>query len=860
MLEALDSFVPLKEDKSRLSLEGVMVATGLGVVLMYLVQEAQAGSYFNPESAKEYQDGLESVEGAYLGSRQGKIVIDPLDNVDFSGDQSIPLKENLIDSIGGTSKQNKNNFIDDAQFNGEVETIKRNSDPAPRSSQASRSLDSSINELALSPNEYLDGGPVSPPNEDTQENRRDSDESLQDNSVPTTNAPDQEEVGDKGRNVPVPLVSEDVENLPEQEKARKSIIVVLKTDNTASSQSVEGISSLDQTLSQIGIDSNNITFSPFSGMAVEIFSDQRGQFSARAIDNQSSIDIDNKNIGSFQSEIWNASDVIINANDWTRLNIDSQELKLAFANQVTAADQTQIYSTGERSFVNIQSNSDIEIWVPEGSRLLSQEIQVIASALVDSTLNTSQYDDVITIASNITGNINQYSLLVPQNNKSNLDSSSEEPPDDISIEINSHAISNSAVDTGYGNDYLLITATIDPEMASDMAAIASRLQGEEMSYKDNPQPIASINSYINMGAGDDYLSVKGDIVNSIIDMGSGRNQLIIEGNVDEQSAIQLGGSGSSVEYRSDMNGFVKGGQSDENFVLNKSRNMGYLDGGGGSDTLQSRSGMRKIVSLTSDNEGSLEGVRFKDIENIDLGPGNDVTLMNFSSSLTGQLLGGEGLDRLDYTNWSDAVYVDLDAGIATGFQQGIAGFEEAVGGEGNDFLAASGSRKEIDGGGGDDILFHIWSPWLSESEEGVALYGNEGEDIFVFAGLNEPIPNEWNQRSGLPVIKDLDFSINPANNRYNDAIGFFDLVQGEEEGSPPFLQVLTPSNLDGLGDATRLPISTIDKLLLGAENTTREQLVIGRIDENSTEGTLYLLGGSYAEPVSIAHLESARFS
>ena len=445
MLEALDSFVPLKEDKSRLSLEGVMVATGLGVVLMYLVQEAQAGSYFNPESAKEYQDGLESVEGAYLGSRQGKIVIDPLDNVDFSGDQSIPLKENLIDSIGGTSKQNKNNFIDDAQFNGEVETIKRNSDPAPRSSQASRSLDSSINELALSPNEYLDGGPVSPPNEDTQENRRDSDESLQDNSVPTTNAPDQEEVGDKGRNVPVPLVSEDVENLPEQEKARKSIIVVLKTDNTVSSQSVEGISSLDQTLSQIGIDSNNITFSPFSGMAVEIFSDQRGQFSARAIDNQSSIDIDNKNIGSFQSEIWNASDVIINANDWTRLNIDSQELKLAFANQVTAADQTQIYSTGERSFVNIQSNSDIEIWVPEGSRLLSQEIQVIASALVDSTLNTSQYDDVITIASNITGNINQYSLLVPQNNKSNLDSSSEEPPDDISIEINSHAISNSAV-------------------------------------------------------------------------------------------------------------------------------------------------------------------------------------------------------------------------------------------------------------------------------------------------------------------------------------------------------------------------------------------------------------------------------
>lgn len=818
MLEALDSFVPLKEDKSRLSLEGVMVATGLGVVLMYLAQEAQAASYFNPEPLKEFQDGVESVEGANVGSRQGKIFIEPLESVDFSGDELIALKENPIDSIGGTSKQNENIFDDDGQFYGEAETIRGTSGPVPRSSQASRSLGSSISGLALSPNNFLDGG------------------------------------------LDVSLVSEDGGNLPEQEKARKAILVVLKGDNTASSQSVKGISSLEQTLNQIGIDSNNIKFSPSSGMAVEVFSDQKGQFSARANNNQSSIDINNKNTGSLQSEIWNASDVILNVNDWIRLNIDTQELELAFANQVTAADQTQIYSTGESSFVNIQSNSDIEIWIPEGSRLLNQDIQVIASALKDSTLNTSSDDDIITITSNITGSINQYGLLIPQIIKSELDSLDEKPPDDISIEVNSYGISNSTVDTGDGNDYLLITATIDPEMANDLASIASHLQEEELPYKSNSQSIASMDSYVNMGAGDDYLSVKGDIVNSIIDMGPGKNQIIIEGRVDEQSTIQLGDSGSSVEYRNNMNGYVKGGQADESFVLNKSKNMGYLDGGGGSDTLQSRSGMRKMLLLTSDNEGVLGGVRFKDIENIGLGPGNDVSVVNFNSSLTGRLLGGEGLDRLDYSNWSDSVYVDLDAGIATGFQQGIAGFEEAVGGEGNDFLAASGSRKEIDGGGGDDVLFHIWSPWLSESDEGVALYGNEGEDIFVFTGLNQPIPSEWNQRSGLPVIKDIDFSINPANNRHNDAIGFFDIAQGEEEGSLPYLQVLTPSDLDGLGDVTRLPISTIDKLLLGAENSTREQLAIGRIDENSTEGTLYLLGGSHPEPISIAYLESARFS
>ena len=309
---------------------------------------------------------------------------------------------------------------------------------------------------------------------------------------------------------------------------------------------------------------------------------------------------------------------------------------------------------------------------------------------------------------------------------------------------------------------------------------------------------------------------------------------------------------------------IQGGKGDELFIIRGKENSGFIDGNKGNDTLESQSTLRKVLELNGLNQGTLEGVQFKNIENVNLGEGDDVALIDFKTTLTGKLLGGEGLDRLDFSNWKDPIKVDLILGISTGVYgskpMDVSEFEQVTGGEGPDIISSTGSAVRLEGSGGDDVLFHQWSPWLSDRKEGTELYGNNGQDIFVISGLDQTIPNEWDGRIGLPTIKDLDLSQQPiepgTEPEYNDRIGLVAKTNDENGFGESYIQLLTPSDLDGIGDATKLPIGTVDKLFLGAENSNVEQLAIGLSTMDNQSDMLYYIGDNNKSPMAVAYIES----
>lgn len=853
MLGTLNEHIPLEQDKRRLSLEGAMVATKLGVVLLYLIQEAEAAPYLSQEEGNRIQDGITTADPAEHKSRQGKINIKPLDEVEAPQQNGTEDYNSLTDNTN------------DIGANNNVPAVEQNNQTTPVQSD----FDDNDN-----PRSIISG------NTRTNLKARSTEQSLITFDTQTTKQVDQ----DRGQ--------ERFQQFVIDSKGNTSFVVIVKSDTTVNSRSVNGMALINETLRQTGIQDNRITLDPSAEIAIEILSDQQGQYSAKPFESKAITRINNDHTGSLRSIITGAKDININVNDWVRLAIDASEAEISLINNVTGIESTSIQSSQEDMLANIRANSDIEVWVAPTTRLHDQELKIITSALRDSLLKASGGDDIFTIVSSINGSLRDYSQILRQQQDDYEDQQPAPSEYGVNLHLSSQGLNNTTIHTGAGNDHLTIAATIDPNLVDDLERLAKAIDSEQANtisstlYATNElvqtgkaantsqlksvqhERIAAINSAIDMGDGNDVLKVTGQIINSTIDMGKGINHVILEDNIDAESTIHLGDSGSQIEYRSNMNSRLRGGEADETFLINKSSNQGYIDGQGGSDTLRSQSLMRKVLVLSDDNQGTLEGVQFKGIENVDLGPGDDIVIVDFKGSLTGKLLGGEGLDRLDFSNWQNPISVDLDAGISTGINgdnpQGAISFEQVTGGEGSDFLASTGAMNELKGSGGNDVLFHQWSPWRASNPGGTELYGNDGQDIFVMVGLNQSIPSEWDGLYGLPKIKDLDLSTQPTVSgfqaRRNDSIGLLQTSKDQDGKNTTNLQLLTPSGLEGIGDATKIPIASIETLMLGAANTSVQQLAIGLGGNEQQSDMMYLIGRDNNSPMPIAYVEGTGLS
>ena len=626
------------------------------------------------------------------------------------------------------------------------------------------------------------------------------------------------------------------------------VLVVVRTVSGASSRTVEGKAVSEQQATQVGIENTLLDLRAAAAkQGLRLDSDRTLQSFAISQLDDADLRMVAEHIGLLNTTVLNGdgSDaLIVNARDLLQLGLFTPTTATATVNsELTGMQDSTIQGVPGADYVALEELTRLTFTGLGGSDQAYLSFDLLTTALRNSGILLGEGNDTITINSGYLV-ANQTALTAQQASGLNFDlgdsPTSAGDGSNWMFNLNARAVGleNSLLDLGGGNDRVSILTTIDADLRNDLGVLY-----DDPYTRINFERVGLLGSEVRMGSGDDELRVNGAVIDSTIDLGSGSNTLLLEGEVSGNSRILMGDGNNTIIVNAGLGGKVIGGSGDDRFSLNTL--AGELDGGAGIDTLTATATDRREVLVVSGvDKGNLDGLRFQNIESVDLGSGNDVALLDIDGSLTGQLLGGAGLDRLEYTNWTLPVNVDLDRGTATGIGAGssgsLRGFEQVVGGLASDTLSSSGAFSGIDGSEGDDLLFLRWSPWLSGAGEGLQVSGGVGRDLIIFSGLEQQAPAFWDGQSGLPDLVDLDLSpIANGNGGFTDSIGWLRSEPIPGGGSQESFLRLTPSGLEGVGDVRLLPIAPLEQLLAGMASDTR-QLAIASDGQFGSQ--LHLLG------------------
>lgn len=626
------------------------------------------------------------------------------------------------------------------------------------------------------------------------------------------------------------------------------VLVVVRTISGSSSRTVEGKAVSEQQATQVGIENTLLDLRAAAAkQGLRLDSDRTLQSFAISQLDDADLRMVAEHIGLLNTTVLNGdgSDaLIVNARDLLQLGLFTPTTATAtLKSELTGMQDSSIQGVPGADYVALEELTCLTFTGLGGSDQAYLSFDLLTTALRNSGILLGEGNDTITINSGYLG-ANQTALTAQQASGLNFDigdsPTSAGDGSNWMFSLNARAVGleNSLLDLGGGNDRVSILTTIDADLRTDLGVLY-----DDPYTSIKLERVGLLGSEVRMGSGDDELRVNGAVIDSTIDLGSGSNTLLLEGEVSGNSRILMGDGNNTIIVNAGLGGKVIGGSGDDRFSLNTL--AGELDGGAGIDTLTATAADRREVLVVSGaDRGNLDGLRFQNIESVDLGSGNDVALLDIDGSLTGQLLGGAGLDRLEYSNWTLPVNVDLDRGAATGIGAGssgsLLGFEQVVGGLASDTLISSGAFSGIDGSEGDDLLFLRWSPWLSGAGEGLQVSGGVGRDLIVFSGLEQQAPAFWDGQSGLPDLVDLDLSpIVNGNGGFTDSIGWLRSEPIPGGGSQESFLRLTPSGLEGVGDVRLLPIAPLEQLLAGMATDTR-QLAIASDGQFGSQ--LHLLG------------------
>lgn len=644
------------------------------------------------------------------------------------------------------------------------------------------------------------------------------------------------------------------------------VLVVVRTVSGSSSRTVEGKAVSEQQATQVGIENTLLDLRAAAAkQGLRLDSDRTLQSFAFSELDDADLSLVAEHIGLLNTTVLNGNGsdaLIVNARDLLQLGLFTPTRATAtLKSELTGMEDSSIQGLPGADYVALEGLTNLTFTGLGGSDQAYLSFDLLTTALKNSGILLGEGNDTITIKSGYLV-ANQTGLSAQQASGLSFDlgdtPTSAGDGSNWMFSLNARAVGleNSLLDLGGGNDRVSILTTIDADLRNDLGVLY-----DDPYTSINFERVGLLNSEVRMGSGDDELRVNGAVIDSTIDLGSGSNTLWLEGEVSGSSRILMGDGNNAIIINAGLGGKVQGGAGDDRFSLSNLELAGQLDGGVGFDTLESTAADRREVLLISGaNRGNLDGLRFENIETVDLGSGNDVVLLDIDGSLTGQLLGGAGLDRLEYSNWTLPVNVDLDRGSATGIGGGssgsLLGFEQVVGGLGSDTLISSGAFAGIDGSDGDDLLFLRWSPWLSGAGQGLQVSGGGGRDLMVFSGLEQQAPSFWDGLSGLPDLVDLDLSPSlDGNGGFTDSIGWLRNEPIAGGGSQESFLQLTPSGLEGLGDARLLPIAPLEQLLAGMDSDTR-QLAIA--SDGQFGNQLHLLGSQgIGTSQVIANLPSA---
>ena len=435
---------------------------------------------------------------------------------------------------------------------------------------------------------------------------------------------------------------------------------------------------------------------------------------ARSLHADATASLDGQNSASRNSQISSFRDaaefISVKARDFIDLLTQAGRLAVGQIVNTTTGLSNTILRTGDRSdSILVSANTQTDVFARQGTDGLSLDIGVNTIGLDGSTIQTNKGDDEIQVMAKMDNmndsNLPGFSITV--------DKGLETVKGDISINLNSTGLKQSTIDSGAGNDRIFVDAGIDEYLAAQIGSMATEANHDLKI--DFTKSITSLDqSIISTGTGDDVVLLRGNVVDSTVDLGSGRNQLVIQGDVNAGSTIKLNDGDAYINLplygRTQV--LTNG---DDTWLAKDSSDVSLVLGGDGNDTLASRGDFKDRVEVIGSDVGKLYNTAFISVENVQLGGGNDVVLVKDYGSLSGQLDGGSGQDTVSYENSKNPLLYSgqgenlLNPGsTSTG---GLSGFETVIGSNngdvfvlGNDRVGAPDPLRTIRLGSGNDLL------------------------------------------------------------------------------------------------------------------------------------------------------------
>ena len=548
----------LKRDGRRVSLEGVLTGAALGIVLLYLVEDALASVGASGPIGGPLQDPGEGDPGS-LGTTAGRIQIRPLENLGLGFDEG-PAQDFAsgpgpgLAAMGGKGSP--------SPLAG-----------APSSQESLRPLDGSGGGV---------GGGVS--GGDGGGDGGGGGGSSNPDVPPIPPGPP-EPPGPPDPPVP-PSPSPRTDPLPDL------MLVVVRTFGGSGSRSLEGKAGSSQNAIQVGIENTTMDLTQSGAPAMELRSQRTLQSFAIAELDDADLNMIAEHIGLVNTTFLNgtaADALIIGSSDL--LNLGLQSAKSASAvldSRTTAMDNSRVLGLGGSDLVGLEGITELHFTGLGTSQRADLSFNLLAEGLKDSGILLGRGNDTVTINSGfyVSGidplaaeGQGGFNFDLGQTPVSNGDGSTWR----FNLNARAVGLDNSLIDTGAGDDRVSIFTRIDENLAADLGVLY-----DDPFTSIQLERIGLLNSTVLLGDGNDDLRINGSLIDSTIDLGSGNNTLILEGPMLGSTRILMGDGINSINFNDGLGGQVQGGSNDDRFNLRNQQLAGELDGGSGDDVLYLR--------------------------------------------------------------------------------------------------------------------------------------------------------------------------------------------------------------------------------------------------------------------------------
>ena len=340
-------------------------------------------------------------------------------------------------------------------------------------------------------------------------------------------------------------------------------------------------------------------------------------------------------------------------------------------------DSSMIDFAGTGAWLNV-SVSDLLTIAQEAGTTLKTTVDQDLSGIRESMISMTPFSDLIEVKSSSDIRFRGGSELNNWNQTINLESTGIKG---LPNEASDNAISNLEpqhnIDLGEGTNTLIIQTQIG-DNSTWIADGSEDDRGEIPS--DPPQPKSHSEMSLTATAVQDYLISSGS-GHDTFNLQANINPMFLENWNNEMERLNLETKLLSVEAVALRHSILESGDGNDHILLKGAVDQSSLNLGSGDDRLL-------INGAVHDSW-------------IDLGQGNDVVIMVDPPELTGQLLGGPGLDTLSFKGTNQSVLLDLENNNAGGLQ--VDSIELAIGGSANDVLFAGDETLWMDGGDGEDL-------------------------------------------------------------------------------------------------------------------------------------------------------------